>query len=292
MRPQTVFAGIVAAIAAEGLRRVETERIGVTERSLVLPCWPIELDGFRVLVVSDIHVHPRATGMGRLETRLAALLGRVECDILAVPGDVANTASAAEIAAHVLSNARPALGTFITFGNGEHKRSTETARIAETLRSAGHVLMNECLSVSAGGRKVWLAGVDDPSEDRDRLAHACAAVPPGEPVVLLAHSPEIVTRLHQAPVDLVVCGHTHGGQVCPPNGKALWTQTQTLERSSLGYGVFGPADFRRFTPGNLDRTRMFVSRGVGTAKMAVRAFCRPEIALLTLRAPGRAAVTG
>lgn len=286
MRPNIVLAGVVAALGAEAWRRVETERIGVTEICISLPFWPAALDGFRVMVVSDIHIHPRATRLGRREKRLARLLETLDCDVLAVPGDVANTAAAARIAAGILAHARPSLGTFITFGNGEHKRPEETEAITRTLGEAGHVLMNECASVQTAAGPVWIAGVDDPSEDKDRLDRACGAIPAGAPAILLAHSPEIVTRLHQAPVDLVLCGHTHGGQVCPPNGKAIWTQTQTLERSSLGYGAFGPPDFARFTPHDLSRTRMFVSRGIGTAKMAVRAFCRPEVALLTLRSRG------
>lgn len=281
-----VLAGAVVVAAAEALRRTETERIGVTERSIRLPRWPRKLDGFRVLVVSDIHIHPKATRLGRREMRLATLLESIECDILAVPGDLANTATAASLAVDILSKARPALGTFITFGNGEHKRPEETAPIARVLRNAGVVLTNEHRVVKAQGGDVWIAGVDDPSEDKDRLELACSGVPDGAPTILLAHSPEVVTRLHRSAVDLVVCGHTHGGQICPPNGQAIWTQTQSLERSSLGYGVFGPQDFARFTPHDLSRTRMFVSRGIGTAKMAVRAFCRPEVAVLTLRSHG------
>jgi predicted MPP superfamily phosphohydrolase len=143
--------------------------------------------------------------------------------------------------------------------------------------------MNESARVPLDGADLWLIGVDDPSQDRDRLDIASRGVPDEAPKIMLAHSPEIVTRLHRVPVDLVVCGHTHGGQVCPPSGQALWTQTPALERSSLGYGAFGPEDFTPYNPNPLSRPRMYVSRGVGTAKLPIRAFCRPEVALLILR---------
>jgi uncharacterized protein len=286
MEPLTVLAGVAVGLAAEGLRRAETERIGLTRSVICPPRWPSALHGLRVLVVSDVHVHPDAVSMGRRERRLARMLAGIDCDLMLVPGDAANTRQAARIAVEVLRAARPQFGTFITFGNGEHKRESETIPIVMEMQQAGHLLMNDSAYVRANGTTLWILGVDDPSEDRDRLDKANRGLPDDAPKILLAHSPEIVTRLHRAPVDLVVCGHTHGGQVCPPNGQALWTQTQTLERSSLGYGVYGPGDFLRFTRHNLERTRMFVSRGVGTAKLAIRAFCRPEVALLTLQSGG------
>jgi predicted MPP superfamily phosphohydrolase len=272
-----------AAIAAEGLRRREAETVEVTEREVPLPEWPSTLDGFRVLVVSDLHLPPEAKGLGRRDRRLAALLAQTPCDVLTVPGDCANTEQAARAAVELFSHARARHGIFITLGNGEHKRPEETLPIVRELRRAGRVLMNEHVRIHIGAQPLWMVGVDDPSEDRDRLGRAARNIPPGQPTILLAHSPEIVTRLHRAAVDLVVCGHTHGGQICPPSGRAVWTQTASLERSSLGYGLYGPEDFARYNPMPMERTRMFVTRGVGTAKLAVRAFCRPEIALLTLR---------
>ena len=283
MQPITALAGIVAALGAETWRRRETERIVVTQHIIALPLWPSALDGFRVVVASDMHVHPDAKFAGRREVHLAEVLGSIACDVLLVPGDAANTWGAAKIAAGIIGKSRPRYGTFITFGNGEHKRKPETCLITQELKTVGLVLINQNALISVAGQPVAIIGVDDPSEDRDRLDLANRGLPSGTPRILLAHSPEIVTRLHRVPIDLVVCGHTHGGQVCPPGGKALWTQTQTLERSSLGYGAFGPKDFARFTSRDLVRTRMFVSRGVGTAKMAVRAFCPPEVAVLTLR---------
>jgi predicted MPP superfamily phosphohydrolase len=275
--------GAGAAIAAEGLRRRETETLEVTRREIRLPCWPAALDGFKALVVADLHVHPDAAAPGRREERLAALLDATPCDALLAPGDFANTRRAAAVAVEVLHHARARYGVFITLGNGEHKRPAETPRIVDMLREAGRVLMNQSARLEIAATPLWIVGVDDPSEERDRLGKAARDVAPGQASILLAHSPEIVTRLHRAQADLVVCGHTHGGQICVPSGYPLWTQTAVLDRSSLGYGLFGPEDFARYNPTPMRCTRMYVTRGVGTAKLAVRTFCRPEIALLTLR---------
>jgi len=281
MEPAIWAAGL-AVVLAERWRRHEAETIEVTRVEVVPPLWPRALDGFRALVVSDLHIPPHATERGRRETRLAGLLEGLECDVMLVPGDCANTRGAARVAAGVLGHARPRYGTFFTFGNGEHKRPEETRHIEEELGRAGRVLMNESARLDVDGQEAWILGVNDPSQDRDRLDRAARGVPEDAPRILMAHSPEIVTRLHRAPVDLVVCGHTHGGQVCPPNGQALWTQTPALDRSSLASGTFGPEDFRPYNPNPLERARMYVSRGVGTAKLPIRAFCRPEIALIQL----------
>lgn len=282
MRPARWLAGVAALAAAEGWRRREAETIGLTHRGIALPCWPDTLNGFRVLLVSDLHIRPEARKPGRRERRLAAMLPGLDCDVLLTPGDCGNTRGAARVAAEVLRCARPRYGAFFTLGNGEHKRPEETEPIVRELAAVGRVLMNDAACLAVNGVELWILGVDDPGLDRDRLDRAARSSPENAPRILLAHSPEIVTRLHRAPVDLVVCGHTHGGQVCPPGGEALWTQTPALNRSSLGYGLYGPADFAPFNPRPLERTRMYVSRGVGTAKLPIRAFCRPEIALLTL----------
>lgn len=291
MKPAIWAAGAALAAAVERWRRRETDTIEVKRARLTLPMWPRALDGLCALVVSDLHIRPDATERGRRECRLAALLSEIECDLLLVPGDCANTRRAARVAAGLLRHARPRLGAFLSLGNGEHKRPEETTAIVRELESVGCVLINRAARVPMAGPDIWLIGVDDPSMDRDRLDRAARGVPENAPRILLAHSPEIVTRLYRTPVDVVVCGHTHGGQVCPPNGRALWTQTAALERasherSSLAHGTFGPEDFARYTPWPLERTRMYVSRGVGTAKLPIRAFCRPEVALLSLHAPG------
>jgi predicted MPP superfamily phosphohydrolase len=275
--------GAGAAIAAEGLRRRETETLGVTRREIRLPCWPAALDGFRALVVADLHIHPDAAAPGGREERLAALLDETPCDVLLAPGDFANTRGAAGVAVEVLQHARARDGVYLTLGNGEPKRPAETPGNVDTLREAGRVLMNQSARLEIAATPLWIIGVDDPSQERDRLGKAARDVAPAQAAILLAHSPEIVTRLHRARTDLVVCGHTHGGQICIPGGHPVWTQTAMLERSSLGYGLFGPEDFARFNPTPMRCTRMYVTRGVGTAKLAVRAVCRPEIALLTLR---------
>lgn len=284
MQGAVILAGTAAVIAAEVLRRRTTEAIEVTHTEVPLPEWPSALDGFRILLVSDIHVHPRATRPGRRERRVMDIISDIECDLLACPGDSANTAGAARVAAETLRAARPRHGTFITLGNGEHKRRFgQASRILPELEKAGTVLMNASVRLVVNDTPLYVLGVDDPSHDRDRMDMAGRDVPADAAAVLLAHSPEIVTRLFRVSADLVLCGHTHGGQVCRPDGAAIWTQMSLSERDALGSGLYGPDVFGRYTAHDLSRTRMYVGRGVGTAKLAVRAFCRPEIAVLTLR---------
>jgi predicted MPP superfamily phosphohydrolase len=284
MQGAVILGSAAALTAAELLRRRTTENIEVTQTEVRLPEWPSALDGFRILLVSDLHVHPRATRPGRRERRVMEIISRIDCDILACPGDSANTAGAARVAAETLRAAKPRYGVFITLGNGEHKRRwAQTDRILPELQTAGRLLVNEHAVLTVNGARLCILGVDDPSHDRDRLDIAGRGVPGDAARILLAHSPEVVTRLFRVPVDMVVCGHTHGGQVCRPGGTAIWTQMSLPDRNALGSGLFGPDVMGRYTSRNVSRARLYVGRGVGTAKLAVRLFCRPEIAVLTLR---------
>lgn len=273
---------VAAGTAAEAWRRYETESIRLLRVDAALPRWPAHLNGFRVLVVSDMHVRRGAKSPGRREKRLSRILKDIACDVLLVPGDCGNTRNAVRVAVNVLRSACPRYGTYITLGNGENKPWADTQGLVKELQHGGRVLMNESARIDVNGHPVWIAGVDDPFEDKDRLSRALAGIPEGEPVILLAHTPEIVTRLHRATVDLAVCGHTHGGQVCRPDGTAIWTQMSLQTRDALGAGLYLPVHLSDYNKSGVGDARLFVSRGVGTARLPIRLHCRPEIALLTL----------
>jgi predicted MPP superfamily phosphohydrolase len=147
-------------------------------------------------------------------------------------------------------------------------------------------LVNRAVRLQAGGADLWVAGVDDLTEGHPDLAAALAGVPEGALVLLLAHNPDIWLDPLVARADLVLSGHTHGGQVRLPWVGAVHTQgTHLSRRQPAGW-------FQR------GRTRMFVSRGLGES-IPLRLGARPQIALIrwvpdafhadTAAAPERAA---
>jgi predicted MPP superfamily phosphohydrolase len=136
------------------------------------------------------------------------------------------------------------------------------------LRSQGLTpLVNQAVRIQAAGADFWVAGIDDLTEGRPDLAAALAGVPEGALVLLLAHNPDIELDPLVERADLILSGHTHGGQVRLPWLGAAHTQgTHLSRRQPAGW-------FQR------GRTRMFVSRGLGES-IPLRFGVRPQIALI------------
>ena len=144
----------------------------------------------------------------------------------------------------------------------------DMAAMEAGLISAGvQPLVNTAVQVP--GSDLWVAGVDDLTEGFPDLRTALNGVPDEPPVILLAHNPDIWLNARVAAADLVLSGHTHGGQVRLPGVGVAHTQGTHLSRQR-------PAGwFER------DGTRMFVSRGLGES-IPLRFGVRPQVALIRL----------
>jgi predicted MPP superfamily phosphohydrolase len=133
------------------------------------------------------------------------------------------------------------------------------------------MLMNQSLSVTHDGDTIWLIGLDDPHYyGCDDLLGALHGVPEEVFKVLLVHTPELVAEAATHGIDLYLCGHTHGGQICLP-----W----------LGPVISGANCPRRYVRGAWRHKRVqgYTSAGVGVSVVPVRFFCPPEIVLIELR---------
>src|SRR5437588_815279 len=162
---------------------------------------------------------------------------------------------------------RARCGVYAVLGNHDHW--TDAALITDLFRAEGiKVLVNEGMRFEHRGASFWLAGVDDTMVGLEDLPLALAGSRADEMKLLLAHNPVILRRAARAGVDLVLSGHTHGGQV-------IWRN----ERSASGRVR------RRILRGLARRgeTQIYVTRGLGTVVLPVRYGCLPEVSLLTLR---------
>jgi predicted MPP superfamily phosphohydrolase len=143
--------------------------------------------------------------------------------------------------------------------------------VPELTRLGVKVLVNEALEVRHGTHGIWLIGVDDPHYyGCDDLSGALLDVPQEGFKILLVHTPEMVAEAAQHGIQLYLCGHTHGGQICLP-----W----------IGPIIVNANCPRRFTRGiwRYKHVQGYTSAGVGTSGVPVRFFCPPEIALIELR---------
>jgi hypothetical protein len=140
-----------------------------------------------------------------------------------------------------------------------------------SLRSIGiEPLVNRAAAIDFPGGRMWVIGVDDHTEGRPDLSLALRDVPDGQPLLALAHNPDAWLEPAIQRADLVLAGHTHGGQIRLPVMGAVHTQGTHLTRQHpSGW-------FRR------GETWMFVSRGVGES-IPLRIGAPPQAALITLR---------
>lgn len=156
--------------------------------------------------------------------------------------------------------------------DGRRTGVNDPARLEEGLRQRGlELLHNRAVRLQRPqeGLDIYLAGVDDVTEGRPHLGESLRDVPAGAPVVLLSHNPDILVSPQIGRVDLVLSGHTHGGQIRLPIWGPAHTQTEHLPRAEVsGY-------FRR------GRTHVYITRGVGEG-IPLRLGCSPQIALITV----------
>ena len=172
----------------------------------------------------------------------------------------------------VLSQLRAPLGRFAVLGNHDHAVAPALTRRA--LADHGLTeLTNTGVWLERGGARLRFCGVDDCRTGRPRLPPALGDMTVDDAAVVLTHNPDYVERIRDPRVDLVLSGHTHGGQVVFPFVGALVTASRYGQKYVQGLQQ-GPS------------ARVFVTRGVGSIVLPVRFGCPPEVALITLRQRG------
>jgi predicted MPP superfamily phosphohydrolase len=269
LRRRHVLTAIAAGAAALGADAVwwEPRRLVVERHTLSFPDLPPELDGLKVVHLSDLH---RGVAVGQAEIeRAVELANALRPDLVLLTGDYVTLGRhyAAPCAA-ALSGLRAPLGRFAVLGNHDHWASTE--RVIAELQHAGiTVLRNQSQPIGRRGADLWVVGVDDAFVHRHDPEAALRGVPAPAFKIALVHVPDLADEIARHPVQLQLSGHSHGGQVCLPGIGPL-----LLPRMGQKY----PMGHRR-----VGRLQLYTSRGVGRIPPAVRLFCPPEVALLTLR---------
>lgn len=236
--------------------------------------------GLRILHITDLHMK----GIGELQWRVLKEARALQPDLIAVTGDFLSSRRALAFLAPFLMELGQVAPIYAVLGDNDFEAANHPERLIAALqRSRVRLLRNEADLFIRGDRALLIVGVDDPHTHRADLAQAleagsrlwrrsrfAAGGSAGDglasaPIVVLAHSPEIV-RDHDTRVGLYLTGHTHGGQICLPGGIALATNTRGVARYASG--MFSVGD-----------SWLYVNRGVGTARIPARLFCPPEIAV-------------
>jgi uncharacterized protein len=251
---------------------LEVNRLPVPVRDL-----PAAFEGFRVVQLSDLHCGPKVTDDYLAEAVDRALAERP--DLIVLTGDFIHKGyrHVGRAAASVRRLAAPH-GVYAVLGNHDYsirnalgiRRHRHLHRVVEgALAGEGvRVLRNESVPLERGGAVVDLAGVDDLWSRACDLDRAYRGHEPARPRLVLAHNPQTVRHLGGRRCDLMLSGHTHGGQVDWP-GLGRVTLGRTARRLAAGL-------YRH------EETYVYVNKGVGFG-WRFRFGVRPEVAVLTLR---------
>lgn len=235
----------------------------------LLPRGPALRLGF----VSDLHLGP-TTPVELVRAAFAALSAAAP-DVVVLGGDYvyldASPRWLAELEA--LVSALPVRTKLALLGN--HDLWTHHDRIEAALERAGaRVLVNDAVHLPAPHAHVAILGLDDPWSARPDARPGLRASAGAEVRIAACHAPEGLLALAEGDARLLVCGHTHGGQIAP-FGRPLWVPGPVSSRHPAGLYALGAR-------------WLWVSRGVGAVDVPVRLFARPDVGLLTLVEEGTA----
>ncbi len=272
---------IVPGTAAYAAAEAANDLI-VTDYRPAPPNWP-EAHRLRITVIADLHAGGPNMGLNRVRQVVDAAQA-LNSDLIVILGDffathpfvterVPHPAWAAE-----LGRLKARLGVYTILGNHDWWYDIDGVRNA--LKGARiPVLENDAVLLDDSGRRFWLAGLGDQLAHRlgpgqfegvDDLPGTLKRVTTGDPVILLAHEPDIFTEV-PARVALTIAGHTHGGQIVLPFMPPLWTPSEYGARFAYGHIVE-------------QGRHMIVSGGLGCSKVPLRLGVPPEIVRVTLGA--------
>jgi len=245
--------------------RRNAERIEVRDNIVLSAKLPESFDGFTILHISDMHVDMNQGAM----RRLTELVQHLCYDVCVLTGDFrGKTFGPFAATLDGLARVRPHLTSPVYGVLGNH----DTIQMVPGLEAMGiRMLLNECERLVRGEQSIHLAGIDDAHYYRvDNIEKAAAAIPDDAFSILLSHTPEIYRQAAHAGFDLLLGGHTHGGQICLP-GRVPLTLDAVLPRR-MGAGAWEYRGMAGYT-----------SVGVGSCIVPVRLNCPPAITLHRLR---------
>jgi hypothetical protein len=271
----SALAGAGGLVAYSGFW--DRHHLELIERTIRLRRLPEAFHGLRIAQVSDIHYDEFTEPYFVRE--MVRRINALNPDVVVLTGDFVTAGflsrqlsgrlsyPCAEILSGIQCPHR-----FASLGN--HDMLVGWPVVVDALKVHGiPTLVDSYLPFERDGGRLWFAGTRSSLEDTPDLEHAVPhQAAPNEPVILLAHEPDYATQVvKHGGVDLMLSGHTHGGQIHLP---FLGTPRSMLPRGG-----------RHFVHGyfNVGPLQLYVNRGIGTVKVPVRFLCPPELTLITLQ---------
>ena len=270
------FLGLGAA-SATGLAlyagEISRHELSIEQHTIQLTRLPDAFRGMRIVQISDFHYAEYTEAFFLHE--MVRRVNQLRPDMVVLTGDFISysplpSAFARRFApgcASILSGIECPL-RYASLGNHDYYHRTRTTSLRLCEEHGIPVLMNSAVALERDGQRLWLAGLGSVCENKADPARAIPRAVAKEPVILLAHEPDILPDIARYNVDLMLSGHTHGGQVRIPFLPPLHLPKYG-ERYVEGLFRHGP-------------TQLYVNRGIGAVGVPFRFRCPPEITVLTL----------
>lgn len=254
------------------------ERVNYQVRSfkLYLPDLPPGLEGLRIVLMADLHCGPvnRPSSLRKAQE----LANDCRPDLVLMPGDFVHYShSYFPEAAEWLQGLRTGIPGAVVTSWGNHDHWNDIERASSILgASPGHRLREQRLVLTKGrtleqsGKGLWLCGLDDLWEGEPDLGGILRGIPADQPRLVLCHNPDVAEEQRGGRVDLMLSGHTHGGQVVLPGIGCPIVPSHYGQKYAAGW-VMGPGGYP-----------VYVTRGLGVGAVPVRLGVRPEITVFEL----------
>ena len=258
---RSIIRNCLRLVLLHGRARRNARRIEIRHNHIKLPRLPAAFEDFTLLQISDLHLDMAAD----FPHALIEAVRQVEYELCVLTGDFrAETFGPYEAALQGLQQVRTQLEGEVYAILGNH----DTVCMVPGMESMDiRLLLNEQVTLQRGGDTIYLVGIDDPHYYRaDNLEKAAENIPEDAVSILLAHSPEIYQHAAHADFDVMLCGHTHAGQICLPGGVPLMCNASCPR--SLCAGAWSYHGLSGYT-----------SAGSGACVVDVRLNCPPEITL-------------
>lgn len=272
LKSAVALTGIVALALFLWAFWIEPDSLRVETYPLNLQRWPAEQSGLRVAVLADIHAGAPWIDDAKLK-KICELTNAAHPDLILHVGDMLmgqNPLGHEVTPEHVASQLaclRAPLGSYAVLGNNDYAYGE--ARMRNALRDQGiEVIDDRVVRIAEGKHQFWLAGFKDAAYGHGKVLPIIDQIQDDAPIIGLTHEPVVFNKM-SARINLMVAGHTHGGQFWLP----------LIGRPALTYlkmNVYEAGHYFRHTD-------LFVSTGIGTNNLAVRFGVPPEISLLILK---------
>ncbi len=254
-------------------REIEPKLLDIKYHKIYNKSIPKSFENFKIVQFSDTHLGFQYD-LNQLKT-LVQKINQLKPDVIFFTGDLMdkpNKYSQANQIVPILQELHAPFGKFTIYGNHDHggygsdiyKTIMEEANITVLLNSSSELK-------SIDGSSIYIIGIDDPMLGRPDIKMAIDRIPSDSYKILLSHAPDLADGAASFNIHLQLSGHSHGGQIKIPFIGAI-VKAPYAEKYYEGF----------YEIGETSPLTLYVNRGIGTARLPFRFFCRPELTVFTL----------